>query len=96
MSFPLFLRGFVGVLVAFAITTYMFTGSLWSTFIQTAICAVLIQVGYFAAVLFMVWRSAGTEKTEAQRSEAAQSLPKEEQPTANVARLSGTPSSDHP
>jgi len=96
MSFPLFLRGFLGVLVVFAVTTYLFTGSLWSTFLQTAICAVLIQIGYFAAVLFMVWRSAGALRAEVLKGEAAQSLAKEEQPAANVARLSGTPSSDHP
>jgi exopolysaccharide production repressor protein len=96
MSFPLFLRGFLGVLVVFALTTYLFTGSLWSTFIQTAICAVLIQIGYFAAVLFMVWRSTGTQKAEAPMGEAAPGLSKEEQPAASVARLPGTTSSDHP
>ena len=57
MSFTLFLRGLVVVLLVFAITTYLITGSLWSTFIQTVICAILVQVGYFAAVLFLVWRS---------------------------------------
>lgn len=96
MSFPLFLRGFVIVLVVFAVTTYLFTGSLWTTFIQTVICAVLIQVGYFGAVLFMVWRSAGPQKAEAQKSEPAPGLPSEEQPVAKVVRLPGSPSSDHP
>jgi exopolysaccharide production repressor protein len=59
MSFLLFLRGAIGVLLVFAITTYVVTQSLWTTFIQTMICAVLLQIGYFAAVLFLVWRSAG-------------------------------------
>jgi exopolysaccharide production repressor protein len=56
MSFVLFFRGLVGVLVVFAITTYIVTQSFWTTFVQTVICAVLLQIGYFAAVLFMVWR----------------------------------------
>ncbi|WP_054309822.1 exopolysaccharide production repressor protein [Mesorhizobium sp. 1M-11] len=62
MSFLLFLRGFVGVLVAFALASYAITQSAWTTFIQTLICAVVIQVGYFIAILFMVWRSGETKK----------------------------------
>jgi exopolysaccharide production repressor protein len=57
MSFVLFLRGFIGVLIVFAIVTYVATQSLWTTVINTAICAVIIQAGYFVAVLVMVWRS---------------------------------------
>ncbi|MGH6760740.1 MAG: exopolysaccharide production repressor protein [Phyllobacterium sp.] len=66
MTFPKFLAGFIGVLVAFAITTYAMTQSLWTTLVQTLICAVIIQVGYFSAVLFLVMREkaqrADTEK----------------------------------
>ena len=47
-----------GALAAFAIATYFLTGSLASTAVQTLICAVLIQVGYFLAVLFLVWKEA--------------------------------------
>lgn len=60
MSFLLFLRGFIAVLVAFAVASYAITQSAWTTFIQTLICAVIIQVGYFIAILFMVWRSGET------------------------------------
>lgn len=62
MSFLLFFRGLIGVLVAFAIASYAITQSAWTTFIQTLICAVIIQVGYFIAILFMVWRSGETKK----------------------------------
>lgn len=62
MSFLLFLRGLIGVLIAFAIASYAITHSAWTTFIQTLICAVIIQVGYFIAILFMVWRSDETKK----------------------------------
>ncbi|WP_394891115.1 exopolysaccharide production repressor protein [Mesorhizobium sp. AaZ16] len=64
MTFLLFLRGLILVLLVFGITTYVVTQSLWATFIRTVICAVLLQIGYFAAVLFLVWRSAGTRKIE--------------------------------
>lgn len=55
MSFVLFLRGFIGALVVFAIVTYVATQSLRTTLINTAICAVVIQAGYFVAVLAMIW-----------------------------------------
>jgi exopolysaccharide production repressor protein len=97
MSFLLFLRGLIGVLLVFAITTYVITQSLWTTLIQTVICAVLLQVGYFVAVLFLVWRSAGrpeAEETPA-KNEILQNLPKDDQ-TGEVSRLPGVPRSGHP
>ncbi len=71
MRFPNFLVGMFGVLIAFAITTYVLTQSLWATIVQTLICAVVIQVGYFAVVLFLVarekprtseWKQSGTNE----------------------------------
>lgn len=56
MTFPRFFAGLCGVLVAFALTTYAINQSLWTTFIQTLICAVIIQVGYFATVFVLVLR----------------------------------------
>jgi exopolysaccharide production repressor protein len=93
MSFVLFLRGLIVVLLAFAITTYVITQSLWTTFIQTLICAVLLQVGYFAAVLFLVWRSADKPKQEASatKEEALHNAPKEDQPAGKVNQLPGVP-----
>ena len=98
MSFVLFLRGLIGVLLVFAITTYVITQSLWTTFVQTLICAVLLQVGYFAAVLFLVWRSAGKPRVEesAAKDEGLPSLPKEDQPAGKVSQLPGVPRSGHP
>jgi hypothetical protein len=54
MNFLLFLRGFIGVLVVFAIASYLITHSFWTAFVQTLVCAVLIQAGYFIAVLFLI------------------------------------------
>jgi exopolysaccharide production repressor protein len=41
-------------LLVFAITTYFIYGSLYTSFIQTLICLVIIQVGYFIGVLILV------------------------------------------
>jgi exopolysaccharide production repressor protein len=83
MPFVLFLRGFIGVLVVFAIATYATTHSLWTTFINTLICAIVIQVGYFAAVLLMIWRSPGRETGNAAiRKEPAQAPAKKDRQTA--------------
>lgn len=56
MSIVLFMRGMLLALSAFAIAIYFLTGSFWTALVQTIICAVILQVGYFLAVLFQVWR----------------------------------------
>jgi exopolysaccharide production repressor protein len=97
MSFLLFLRGLVGVLLVVAITTYFMTQSLWTTFVQTAICAVLIQVGYFAAVLFLVRRSADKPRygESAAKEGDLQNAPNEVPQAGKVGRLPGVPHSGH-
>jgi exopolysaccharide production repressor protein len=59
--------------------------------IQTAICAVLAQIGYFAAVLFLVWRSAATRKIEEStaKDEAVQGSPAKDKPPERGGRLPG-------
>jgi exopolysaccharide production repressor protein len=96
MSLPVFLRGLVVLLVAFAIATYVISGSAWTTFIDTLICAVLVQVGYFAVVLFIVWRTPAVQQAErgGSRRDAGQGAPSEEQP-AKVRPLGSTPNSRH-
>lgn len=58
MFAPRFFVSMIGALAAFAVATYFLTGSLASTAVQTLICAVLIQVGYFLAVIFLVRKEA--------------------------------------
>ncbi|GAA4163116.1 MULTISPECIES: exopolysaccharide production repressor protein [Shinella] len=55
---PRFFLSMAIALVAFAVVTYLSTGSLATTALQTFLCAVLIQVGYFLTTLFLVWREA--------------------------------------
>jgi exopolysaccharide production repressor protein len=59
MSFALFFRGFALVLISFAVVTFLITHSWWTTILHTVLCGILIQAGYFAAVLFLIWRSSG-------------------------------------
>ncbi|MBC8129331.1 MAG: exopolysaccharide production repressor protein [Rhizobiaceae bacterium] len=77
MPFVLFLRGMMSTLLVFGVTTYVLSGSLWTTTWQTALCAVIIQVGYFIGILFMVWQAGG----DAMRAEAM---------TADVTASGGT------
>lgn len=62
---PRFFLSMAIVLVAFAAVTYASTGSVATTAIQTIICAVLIQVGYFIAVLYLTWRVSKARKAKA-------------------------------
>jgi len=59
---PRVLVSMVIALAAFAVVTYIATGSFATTAIRTFICAVLIQIGYFLATLFLVWRTAKARK----------------------------------
>lgn len=79
MSFVLFLRGFLGALVVFAVATYFVTHSLWTTLINTVICAIIIQVGYFVAVLAMIWRSDRAKIGETARKEPASAAAEKDQ-----------------
>lgn len=46
----------IGALLVFAVATYFIHGSFYAAFIQTIICAVILQVGYFIAILVLVSR----------------------------------------
>ncbi|WP_112811623.1 exopolysaccharide production repressor protein [Ensifer sp.] len=67
----------IGALTVFAIVTYLLNGSLSSTLIQTLICAVLMQVGYFLAVVFLVWKKARERDRKA--AESARAAPEDKQ-----------------
>ncbi|HEV7322591.1 MAG TPA: exopolysaccharide production repressor protein [Ensifer sp.] len=69
----------VGALTVFAVVTYFLNGSLTPTLIQTAICAVLMQIGYFIAILFLVWKKA--RESEKQAAEALRAAGEEKSGT---------------
>jgi len=73
MSFLLFLRGMILVLVTFAVATYFATQSLWATLLYTLLAAIFLQVGYFLAILFLVWRTPTPKLRETpQKAETSQ------------------------
>lgn len=67
MKLPRFVLGLIGALLAFFVVTYLLTGSLWSSILETVLCAILIQVGYFIVMLLMVARTKPGE-TASERS----------------------------
>ena len=54
MYFPQFLVGMVATLLVILGWTYTSTGSAWQALGWTVLAAVVLQVGYFAAVLWLV------------------------------------------
>ncbi len=68
MYAPRVFASMVTVLVVFAVSSYLINGSIMTAFIQTVICTVIIQTGYFIGVLFLVRR-------EKLRSEGVPSRP---------------------
>ncbi|QRI66540.1 exopolysaccharide production repressor protein (plasmid) [Shinella sp. PSBB067] len=72
-------------LVAFAAVTYVSTGSIATTALRTFLCAILIQVGYFLATLYLVWRTAkarragtGTARPDLEKAKPQVSVPMNE------------------
>lgn len=56
MSLPRFILGMLSSLLVFAVATFFITHSIWTTLLGTLLCALVIQVGYFLVVLFLVFR----------------------------------------
>lgn len=56
----------VFALLIFAGVSFFLTQSLWAVLIQTVVAAILLQVGYFGGVLFLVWKTARERNTDAQ------------------------------
>lgn len=96
MSFRLFLRGFLITLAVFAGVNYVLTQSVAATVINTVICAVLIQIGYFLAVLVLVARSRRhEEKPRGEPAEAPLPAGRDGKATGKSGRLGGLPRSGH-
>ncbi|MBB3316930.1 MULTISPECIES: exopolysaccharide production repressor protein [unclassified Rhizobium] len=56
MYAPRVIFSMLGALAVFAVATYWLSGSLTGTAVKTAISAVLLQIGYFGGVLYLVWK----------------------------------------
>jgi exopolysaccharide production repressor protein len=56
MYAPRVFTSMLGALIAFAVASYFMSGSILTAILQTIVCAVIIQVGYFIGVLYLVRR----------------------------------------
>lgn len=61
----------IGALCVFAVATFILTGSAWTTAWQTLVCAVLVQAGYFIAVLVLVAKEGRDRRSVIQGQPAA-------------------------
>jgi hypothetical protein len=99
MSLPRFLAGMFSVLIVFAISTYIATGSIGSTLVKTLICAVFLQLGYFLVVLFLVARGEPKAEREGEATETRRGdpgrLPETESLIAKIRQLSDLLRSRH-
>ncbi|CAN7433925.1 MAG: exopolysaccharide production repressor protein [Rhizobium sp.] len=76
MYAPRVIFSMLGALAVFAVATYWLSGSLTGTAIKTAICAVLLQTGYFGGILYLVWKEARSRTSRpAVKREEAEKLP---------------------
>jgi exopolysaccharide production repressor protein len=76
MPFRVFLSNLLGASLVFGLVSYLYTGSWKTTLIQTAICAILMQIGYFVSVVFLLHKSRverGDKKIEGARPQDAPS-----------------------
>lgn len=60
MYAPRVFASMIIVLIVFAVAAYVMTGSILTALVETILCAVILQVGYFVGVLYLVRR----EKSE--------------------------------
>ncbi|OWK20893.1 hypothetical protein AJ88_25220 [Mesorhizobium amorphae CCBAU 01583] len=58
MPFKIFCRVLGVVLCSNALTVYFASHSIRLAVVTTLACSLLLQVAYFASVLFLIWRSA--------------------------------------
>jgi len=56
MYAPRVFTSMLGALLAFAVASYFMSGSFLTAFLQTVVCAIIIQIGYFLGVLYLLRR----------------------------------------
>lgn len=75
MYAPRVFASMIGVLLTFAVATYWITGSVYTTFLETVLCAIILQVGYFIGVLFLVGREHARRREKAPAAKVDRRLP---------------------
>lgn len=67
----------IAVLLVFAASTYQLSGSISETIIKSIIAAIVLQVGYFIAIVYFVAREAKARKAARGPQEALRDMPTE-------------------
>ena len=76
MYFPQFLVGMTATLLLILGWTFASTGSIWASLGWTFLAAVVLQAGYFAAVLWLVHgKSGATDEAKADNGTEPAKLP---------------------
>lgn len=79
----------IGTLAVFAIASYAMTGSFLSALMETVLCAIILQLGYFIGILYLVRREAQEKATvrpmEAAANKSKPDVPGRENITADAA-----------
>jgi exopolysaccharide production repressor protein len=82
MGAPRVFVSMFGTLIVFSIAIYGLTGSLATALIETIASAIILQVGYFACIVFLSWKAAkmrraadATGAPELQVDESGSGLP---------------------
>lgn len=66
----------IGTLAVFAVAAYVMSGSFWTALMETFLCALILQVGYFIGIVYLVRREKA--EMEAARSDGAAAKPRAE------------------
>lgn len=69
----------LGTLVVFAVAAYVMSGSFWTALTETILCAVILQVGYFIGIVYLVRR----EKAQMESTRSADGVPTKARTDAN-------------
>lgn len=67
MYAPRVLVSMLGTLAVFAVAAYVMSGSFWSALGATVFCALILQLGYFIGIVYLVRR----EKAEMESKRSA-------------------------
>jgi len=78
----------IAVLLVFAASTYQLSGSLSETIIKSIIAAIVLQVGYFVGIVYLVAKEARARKAARGPQEVVRDVPSEKGKLVHIAKPS--------
>ncbi len=80
----------IAVLLVFATSTYHLTGSVSETIIKSIIAAVVLQIGYFAVIVYHVAKEAKARKAMLGAKDTVRDTPTEAKTIVNLAKTNSS------